>query len=399
MNDLNLNKNYNKNCSGINYWISRPLAVDTNFTEKSYQIISNDKLLIKIQNDIYTHPYKLKYTVNGPETNFNFICNFINKNYVEDDRTKFIYDPETIKYYMNDALTICFYSKETKQLKSKMIGLIISKKTTLVVNDTKFNSVETNFLTLIPKVRGNNLTPLIISILLKELIINHSIGISHYTIANPIKSPHFGLKYYFHRIINIHNLFNTKFITESNDKINDYIKLYNNFENYLPEQKIIYFNKKITSNVSDDFIDLICKNINLYSKSKYKIYELKTFEQIKQLFNNETFHHFLFIENDFNIKNYVCINQIKVLNKSNNLMYSNGYIYMGFYENKLDIVIEKLAEYIWKNKILDLITWSDFFDVSQSVSKAIKGTGFLKYYLFNIKTNTIPNEYNGIVTL
>lgn len=401
MENFYLKKKYNK----INYWISRPVIVNTtDLDEKPFQIISNDKLLIKVQNDIDTHPYKLKYTINGPETNSNYICNFINENYVGDDETQFIYKPETIEYYMNDALTICFYSKETEQIESKMIGLVVAKKAILVIANTEFNSVETNFLSIVPKVRGNNLTPLIISMLTKELILNYSIGISHYTIGNPIKSPHFGLKYYFHRVINIHKLFDTKFITESEDKINEWIRIYNNFANYLPEQKIIYLNNKTTPNISDDFINLICKNINLYSKYQYKIYELKSVEQIKQLFNNSTFHHFLFVENNNNlkeplIKNYICINQINILNKSNNISYSNGYIYMGFYENKPDIVIEKLSEYIWKNKILDLITWSDFFDITQSCTKVIKGTGFLKYYLFNIKTSSIPNEYNGIVTL
>ena len=387
----------------INYWISRPVVVDTNFKEKPYQIISNDKLLIKLQNDIDTHPYKLKYTVNGPETNEFYICNFINENYVGDDEIQLIYKPETIKYYMTNALTICFYSKETEQISSKMIGLVIAKKAILVIADTEFNSVETNFLSIIPKIRGNNLTPLIISILTKELILNYSIGISHYTIGNPIKSTHFGLKYYYHRVINIHKLFDAKFINEPEDKINEWIRIYNNFKNYLPEQKIIYLNKKITSNISDDFINLIFKNINQYSKCQYKIYELKTFEQIKQLLNNSTFHHFLFVENndlkEQSIKNYICINKINILNKKKNVSYSNGYIYMGFYENKPDIVIEKLSEYIWKNKILDLITWSDFFDTTLTGTKVIKGTGFLKYYLFNIKTCSIPNEYNGIVTL
>lgn len=398
----NLYGKLKNNSIKINYWLSRPVVVDTKFDEKPFQIISNNKLLIKLQNDIDTHTYKLKYIVNGPEFDYNSICDFINENYVGDDEIQFIYKPETIKYYMNDALTICFFSKETEQIKSKMIGLVVAKKATLVVSDVEFNSVETNFLSIIPKVRGNNLTPLIISILTKELILNYSIGISHYTIGNPIKAPYFSLKYYFHRIINVCNLFKTKFIIEPDDKINDYIKIYNNFDYYLPEQKIIYFNKKITPNVSNNLINLICKNINLYSKYQYKIYELKSFEQMKQLFNTDTFHHFLFVENNSKepyIKNYICINQIDILNKLNNSSYSNGYIYTGFYENKPDIVIEKLSEYVWKNKILDLITWSDFFDVTQSCCKIIKGTGFLKYYLFNIKTCSIPNEYNGIVTL
>lgn len=389
------------NNSKSNYWMTRPLKVDNNFNEKPYQIISNEELLIKVQNDINKHPYKLLYTINEPK-DLNIICEFINKNYTNDENIKSIYKTDIIKYYMKDALILCFYPKKNK-IKSKMIGLIIAKKTKLMINQLEFNSVETNFLSIEPKFRGKNIAPLIISILTKELILQYSIGISHYTINNPIKSPHYCLKYYFHRMINIKNLFDTNFIDDEPNKLNDYIKIYNHFDNYLPEQHIIYFNKKITQKISDDLINLIYLNINSYSKYKYKIYEHKTFEQIKDLFDIESFHHFLFIETNekhhLKIKNYICLNQIDILNINTNLSYSNGYIYMGFYENNLDILIEKLTEYVWKIKLFDLITWTDFFNISNSYSKAVKGTGFLKYYLFNIKTSVIPYDLNGLITL
>jgi len=93
------------------------------------------------------------------------------------------------------------------------------------------------------------------------------------------------------------------------------------------------------------------------------------------------------------------VNKLNITNIKNNLSYSNGYIYMGFYSNNLDKIIEKLSQFVYLNKIFDVITWSDLFQIENSCCKAIQGTGFLKYYLSNTKICSISNDSNGIVTL
>ena len=112
-----------------NYWETNPLKVDNNF-KKPIQIISNEELLKKVQNDIDTHQYKLTYKLNDPEMNSKMLCVFINENYIENIETKFkfLYTPDIIQYYIENSLIICFYSLETNNHKSKMIGLIIAKK-------------------------------------------------------------------------------------------------------------------------------------------------------------------------------------------------------------------------------------------------------------------------------
>lgn len=409
----NAKQNFNLDIKpNLNYWANSPVKVENSISDsenKSFQIIPNDILLNKMENIIQIHPYKLNYKVNDSNLTLDKLCDFINKNYIEESNSqfKFLYTTDLLKYYTKNSLVISFYSLQTETHKSKMIGLIIGRKSELHIQDKIFDTAEVNFLTLNPKVRNKNLASLMISILTKELIINYSIGIAHYTINNPIKAPHYSLKYYYHRMINIPKLFKSEFISSDLSNIEQYIAIYNNFKNYLPNQKILYINKKNvlgTKIIPDDFIDLIYQNINSYSKYKYEIYEYIKKEQLIELFENESFHHFIFLESNIDtgkseIKNYICINELKTLNSITNEYYLNGYIYMGFYTNNIDIIIEKISQYIYANKLLDVITWSDLFDVDNSCTLAVKGSGFLKYYLYNIQTIPIPNNVNGLVTL
>jgi hypothetical protein len=419
--DKDLNNNIEQNLNldikpNLNYWANSPVKVENSLSDsvnKSFQIISNDILLIKMENIIQKHPYKLNYKVNDSNLSLDKLCDFINENYIEESNSqyKFIYTTDLLKYYTKNSLVISFYSLQTETHKSKMIGLIIGRKSELHIQDKIFDTVEANFLTLNPKVRNKNLTSLIVSILTKELILNYSIGTAHYTINNPIKAPHYSLKYYYHRMINIPTLFKSEFISTdlSTDlsPIDQYIRMYNNFKNFLPNQKILYINKKNvpdTKTTPNDFIDLVCQNINSYSKFKYKIYEYIKREQLTELFESESFHHFIFLESNpdtgkLEIKNYICLNELKTFNSKTNEYYLNGYIYTGFYTNNIDVVIEKLSQYIYTNKILDIITWSDLFDVDNSCVLAVKGSGFLKYYLYNIQIYSISNQFNGLVTL
>lgn len=409
MDFYNQNKIIKINKINKSYWNSSPVKVISDLNNKlNYlQIIPNNILINYMENIIQSHKYKLNYKINDSNITSLQLCEFINKYYNDDNEYKFLYPIDTIQYFQTDSIVLTFYSKD------KMIGLIIGKKSSLYINNIKFDTIEANFLTLHPKVRNKNLTPLIISILVKELIKNYSLSVAHYTINNPIQAPYYSLKYYYHRMINIPKLLDNDFLPNSNIQLDELIQIYNNFNNnYLPIQQIIYINKK-NNNYNNtilsklitlsDLIKLIYNNINKYSKSTYIIYQYKTLEQITQLFDSESFYHFIFIEQstifNFKIKNYICINKLETNIILSNNSYINGYIYMGFYLDPIDICIEKLSEFIFNHKLFDVITWSDFFNVSDSCIKFVKGTGFLKYYLYNIQITPISNEFNGLVTL
>lgn len=392
-----------------NYWNSSPIKVISKSNSKLnyFQMIPNDILLNNMENFINNHKYKLNYKINDPDVSLSQICNFINNYYNDDNEYKFLYPMDTIRYFQTNSMILTFYSKD------KMIGLIIGKKSSLYIENILFNTVEANFLTLHPKIRNKNLTPLVISLLVKELIKNYSISVAHYTINNPIQAPYYSLKYYYHRMINIPKLLSNNFLPNTNIQLNELEQIYNNFDNnYLPKQQIIYINKKYkhyNNTILSKFIkfsnliELIYKNINNYSSNTYTIYQYKTLEEITQLFDSDSFYHFIFIEQigtfNYKIKNYICVNTLEtqiILSKNS---YINGYIYMGFYLDSIDHCIEKLSEFVFEHKLFDVITWSDFFNITNSCVKFVKGTGFLKYYLYNIQITTISNQFNGLVTL
>ena len=168
-----------------------------------------------------------------------------------------------------------------------------------------------------------------------------------------------------------------------------------NYDQNIEKYNILHLNND-TANISEDIIKLIYQNLTIFNKIKYEIYQNKTFQQFKKLFYSKSFHHFIFLDN-FKIKNYFCLYQIKNKNDIVNDFYKNGFIYITFYENDPNDLIEFLSEYVYINKIFDLISWNDFFNITSC--KAIQGTGFLKYYFFNTEIYNIHPWNNGLVTL
>lgn len=406
--------------TSTSYWQNNPLKISKK--SKIKQILSNKDLLNHVQNHIDKHEFKINYKINDKNLSINNLCSFININYIDKSGDTFVYTPDIIKYYIKNSLVISFYFQD------EMIGLIVGRKTLLNIVGEELNSVEVNFLSLIEKYRNKNITPLLISILTKEVILNYDIGIAYYTLDCDVKCPHYNLKRIYHRFINIENLFNCKFIKDDILQIEIYQNIFNTFKynDCLSKQNIFYYNYKNNKNnknnnnnnnnndsnnnndnndnnskqpfISSNIIKVVYENLCLFNEHKHDIYEMKSYEDIEETFLNKSFHHFIFHEN-FIIKNYICICSLGTINISTHNICRNGYINNSFYENDPNYLIECLSEFIYKKDIFDLITWNDFFTVNDNISKATKGTGTSKYYLFNMVLNKIESCKNGLVIL
>lgn len=383
------------------YWKTNPLEVN-NLNKNYSQIMSNEQMLIKVNNDINTHKYKLYSKTNDKKITPQIICNFINEYYIESsiEKFKFIYTPDIISYYMNNSITMCFYSSDPiKNPNEKIIGIIIGKKETLVINNKNVDTFEVNFLSTHIKIRNKNLTPLIISMYLRESIEKYSISTAHYTIGYSIKAPSYGKKYFYHRPINILKLIKSEFIDQDFNNL----KLINNFKYSLESHTIIYHNSK-KNKISNGIINLLYKNIILYNKLNYTIWELKSYEDFEKIFIIDSFHHFIFVSNntpDIKLKNYICLYKLETINTSNKNIFTNGYFYTGFFQNYIGDIIECTSEYAYNNNIFDVITWSDFFNFKNKTHDNVflKGTGYLNYYMFNSSIPNISNLSNGMVTI
>ena len=339
--DEELNDNLTNKYIINGYWLNNPLKVTQ--TEDTFeQVLDNEKLLKHVQKHIDNSEFNLDYKINE-DIEIIKLCSFIDHNYIDPSGDAFVYTPDIIEYYIDNSIVISFY-------KDKMIGLIIGKKTQLIINGNNYNSVEVNFLSLIPEYRNKNITPLLISILTKEVVLNYNIGIAHYTINTNIRSPHYGLKYFYHRFINIEKLFECEFIEKNSFDMKKKFNTFN-YDKNLNKQKIFYYNSaNKRQNISENIIKLIYDNLCLFNNFKYKIFENKSYDDIKKTFLNKSFHHFIFHEN-YNIKNYVCICRMKMANIITRKRYDNGYINNIFYEDEPNNLIEYLSEYIFNNNI------------------------------------------------
>ena len=392
------------------YWKSNPVGIN-NYSNEYKQICPNDVILSKVENDIRTHHYKLYTKVNDPNISPNTICDFINLHYIDskNEKFKFVYVPEIIKYFMENAITICFYNVEPNSIPNpQIIGLIIGKRENLIIGSQLTDSqiietAEVNFLSTHIKVRKNNLAPLMISMYLRESIIRNNISTGHFTIGYEIKAPSYGKKYFYHYPINVKKLVESEFMSEIN--VIQYIanKTKTKLSNKL---KIIYINQNLNM-PSDTIINLLYRNILSYNKIKYTISEFKTFDEFKKLFQKSFFHHFIIVENsdcddnftNIKLRNYICVYKLDTVNTMNLISYSNAYIYMGFFEDDIGEIIKFIGEFINVHKIFDLVSWSDFFDIEPNSNDFLVGTGYLNYYMFNSLVPHIQNSLNGMVTI
>ena len=72
-----------------------------------------------------------------------------------------------------------------------------------------------------------------------------------------------------------------------------------------------------------------------------------------------------------------------------------------FFKNNNSILhyLEFINEYIYKNDIFDMITFTDIFNIDIPTMKCIKGTGQLSYYFYNLQIPLINNTKNGLITI
>jgi hypothetical protein len=395
------------------FWKTKPVVISE---EKEFnQILSNEYILEKVNHQIISSKLKLDYKLYSfdkiisnhqllTETKINEIVLFINNNYIsggDDDDFKYIYTFDLLKLFCKDAIVFEFYPKNN----IKIIGYIIGKRTKLSCFNKCFECLEVNFLCLISKLRNLNLAPFMINCLTKESIINYNIGIAHYTINSPIKSPYFSKKKFYHRMINIDNLINCKFLIDDSDNDSDndsdkngkniLKKVYNTFSYKLSSKKVVIINNT-NKNL---YINSIYEKYKKYSKNIYDIYLNISLDELNDILDNNSFYNFVILNSSGNLETFISFFRLDTTN--NNGVYKNGFYYKICFPNdanKTDY-LEFVNEYIYINKIFDVITFADHFDIDFKQMKCIEGTGELKYYLYNYNFRKIDNCKNGLITI
>lgn len=372
------------------FWSDKPLSITKN--KNVTTILPITELLHKINTDISLSKMQLDYSIirDLNENKMESIIRFINDHY-SNDGLSLRYSTNLFSYYTQNAIIIEFYPRN----KTNVIGYIVGSKITLNIFNNTYDSAGVNFLCLVPTLRNMRLSSYMINVLTKE-IIHHfpTIKMAHYTISSNISSPCFGKKNFYHRVLNVPKLCEAGF-TEEQDT-NKLQAIYNVFEydyKYGKQHHILYNPNDI------NIITQLYTKYNNYIRTNYDIFEEITLDEFTMTFSNKAFHHFVVYRNDV-IKSYVCMFELEVYNTNNQKGYKTGFFYYMFFVDE-DIVntLEYIHEYIFKNDILDLTTYTDIFKVNHKKLKCVEGSGALNYYLYNVNCCKIPNHRNGLITI
>jgi hypothetical protein len=372
----------------MSFWKSKPVKIGDSIK----QILKSSELLEKIKQELETSKIKLKFKVNfGDEMSEKEIllfCKNVNNYYHNSgkDNVSIVYSPDLIKYFLKDSIVISFYSHE------KCIGCISGKRKTLIFSSREINCIEVNFLCLFEKLRGIHVSSEMINILTKECVERYDTSIAYYTISKKISSPSFCEKHVFHRPLNIENLVKINFINGD----------YNVLKNiYLVNDETVKQRVKYINGIySNDIIDTIYNRILDYSKKTYTIFDHITRDQIISIFENKTFHHFLFYQGD-TITNYVCL--FKLDTTFDLGICRNGMLFSLFLEflseTHIKNIFDSISNYCYNHDLFDVITLTDLFDVNYQNINFLKGTASLNYHIYNLETQCVKPCKNGLVTI
>lgn len=381
----------------MSFWINKPVIV--NNTESFKQILSNDELLNKTLVEIskMQRKFNINYFIINWKECLNDkkyeILDFINTSYISsvDDNYKLKYTIELLDFYCKDAIIIEFYKNE------HIYGYIMGRKENIKVNKKDFEILEVNFLCISVKERKVGISSYMINILTKESILAYNIGIAHYTISTNIKSPYFCEKDFYHRILNIDKLNIVNFFN-SNVDINLYKQLYNTFE-YNIDFKNNYYIKCIKGDYDTELIRELYLLHKQYNRDSFIVYKDEDIETFRESFMNNSFTHFIIYKSQ-NIVSYISMFELDTIYKTT-IKYKSGFLYNMFFIDKSLLInsFNLISEYIYINGIYDLISFGDIFQLDYNDLKCIKGTGHLKYYLFNMESSVIEACENALITI
>jgi hypothetical protein len=385
----------------MSFWEKQPVAAAATTATKAKQILPADELLERITGELDMAKIKLDYRfVKGITEELDLILDFINANYVGSGERRLTYSRSLLSYFLHEAITVIFHMKGSPD---RIIGIICGRRSVLEITGLgPTNSLDVNFLCLVPRLRSMHLAPYMISVLTKASVERFGVAVANYTIGSVIKAPNFGRKQMFHRPIQIKTLAASGFFSVDVEK---YTKTYNTFTQGRAAQHI---HKWIDRELSIEMRELA----TAYYKTAYDIYEPLPVERILV---SPAFHTFIFRDPDGKLTDFVSFYRLdSVAADVEGLRegaappvgkgYRNGYLYAIALSDTRNsyvmTIMETVANQVLGLGILDLLTLSDILPVKDYGGlKYMRGTGALNYYAFNMAMPPIENRRNGLVTI
>jgi hypothetical protein len=384
------------------FWKHKPLIVQSNISFGT--MMDKNKLISQIQNDIDSSKIDLDYgIIEMTEECIESILVFINTNYITRGSTITLnYSKDLYKYFCGGGDTICiaFYPKQ----KRNMVGFIVGKLIQVDVKGVVIDTLEVNFLCLLPQLRSMHVSSYMISILSKVCLMKFNVVSAVYTVGKKLAIPSFCTKHYYHRPLNITKMIDTGLISKSYDtKVAR--KVYGTFNYKKGESRRLEYYNNSTS-IPDRLLSEITEKLMSYTKNTFAIFDIKSQMNIRGFFNNQAFYTFIFKDETGCITDMVTIYKLDTVDVRCGKSCRNGYVYCYFFDknetlHKFDIM-ERISEYCKHNDLFDMITIIDCFGLGTkeySTYKFLKGSGSLHYYFYNGEMFNVDPEKNGLVTI
>lgn len=360
-----------------------PLAV--NFHETKPKLILDRHEILDLSTKYIAHSrMKLKHKVSIHLTDE--VKLFIKTYYHNDPDFKFVYSADILEWFCRDAYIMTFHSKT-----DKLIGVMIGKPKTIVINFEEVRCLEVNYLCLIPQLREMNITKFMIYTFINHFAQECEETIAYYTTGTAFSQEYFSKKLYYHRIIQLDTCLQTKMVDAHLDS-DVFRKVYKTFS--VPRKYSSTFTIHLNSlDYKADIYDKLAS----YNMENHKIFHLDI-DEYNTLWDHPDFYHFCIVDNDNQVMDYICTFMLNTETPTGTCR--NMYIYKWFFKNSKSDIIEYVSKYVNDHDIADMITFVGLLSPDELMkSKCLKGSSNLYYYFFNLEVPCIKYLENALVTI
>lgn len=322
-----------------------------------------------IDQELVNDRFDLSYTILEDDIGYDRALTFINENYVTSHSSgatgtqlKYHYSMELFSWYVKKALVLEFTSTKHKKMP---IGYIVGRNAKISVQDVVYDSMEVNFLCVLPRLRKMGLCGFMINVLTKEILLRHqSVTMAHYTISSVINS-----HYYCEKV------------------------LYSQSNRPDPDQCIDSpLVAEYVRSPSREFCEELYRMYVKYTTETYKVFEMKSFPEFEETFSNETFHHFVVRREGLDMMAYFCMFQLDIVDSSMSKIRMGNYYMVGFANSEeIPLYTNLVSQHVFENDIFDMVCFLDMF-LPQHYAKmqfVRNEDSKVRYYMYNMISPTV----------
>lgn len=384
----------------MSFWKTKPLQVSSKSIVPSY-ILDKSSLIKKISEELQATKISLVSEVLDINVNRTTILQFINENYEYDNVPyKLQYTEELFAYFCgSEYVALGFYHKTT------MVGFMVGSVKNMVARNmpNEFQTVEVNFLCLVKQLRNLHVSSFMVNVMSKECLTRfEKVNSSFYTVGKKLNTSNFSNKQYYHRPVDISKMLEAGLLASWYD-VPVYRRVWADFNyNYTLKLRKTLYRIRNEYEGQDELVEKLYE----YYMQNYDIFDVKSKYDISEMLKSECFQCFLTKDKWGNVCDFVSFYTLDTLSVKSKTVCTGAYFYCGFFESddlrsKFDI-LELIGEYFSEHDQVHMMIIMDLFGLAPTEymsRKYIMGSADINYYFYNLRTNVVLSQKNGLVTI